>query len=610
VASWRHGPSFGHDPDADISRDWTATAMTIVSLGVSHRIAAAEVLEKLAVPSAQRGSVLARLHAVPSVDEVAVLSTCNRVEVYAATHGPAGPVTRAVADVLAAHGRVEAGEVLRLARIRVGGTAIEHLFTVACGLDSMALGEDQIVAQLKDAARAATAAGTAGPVLTGLIDAALRASKRARTQTTISTEGISLVRAGLDLAAAHLGGLAARHAVVVGTGSTGKLGARLLREAGAGRLWVASRSQQRAAEVAAAVHGRPLRTSDVPAALADADLLVTATGAAAPVVLAGQVRAARAQAGGRPGPGRALAGGRLLVVLDLGMPPDVDPAVGRLAGLTLIDIAALVDLVVHSGKDLPTAPVPGLQIAAFPAREDPRDALVWPGGTHLGALPDGVRIGTGSPRRAALLRATGRHLQIVPIRDNVDTRLRKLADGQVDALVLAMAGLSRLGLLDGPATPLPPSLLIPAPAQGVLAIECRTDDPVAAAQLSTLDHPSTRAAAIAERGFLAALDAGCTAPVGALAELTAEATGEPELRLSGVIAAPDGSSVIRAQLNRCGQRQRHARPPASPDAARARRRGAAPPFSVLSVASDQERRQFLDDHSTGQRDREPQRNSC
>jgi hydroxymethylbilane synthase len=211
-------------------------------------------------------------------------------------------------------------------------------------------------------------------------------------------------------------------------------------------------------------------------------------------------------------------------------------------------LRGVVDLVVHSGKDLPTAPVPGLQIAAFPAREDPRDALLWPGGTDLGALPDGARIGTGSPRRAALLRATGRQLQIVPIRGNVDTRLRKLADGQVDALVLAMAGLSRLGLLDSPVTPLPSSLLMPAPAQGVLAIECRADDPVTAAQLSTLDHPPTRAAATAERGFLAALDAGCTAPVGALAELAAEATGEPEIRLSGVIAAPDGSSVIRAQM--------------------------------------------------------------
>ena len=274
--------------------------MTIVNVGVSHRIAAAEVLEKLAVPSEQRASVLARLHAVPSVDEVVVLSTCNRVEVYAAAPGPAGAVARAVADVLAAHGGVEAGQVLRLARIRVGGAAIEHLFSVACGLDSMAVGEDQIVAQIKDAARVATAAGTAGPAITGLIDAALRASKRARTQTTISTQGISLTRAGLDLAAAHLGGLAARHAVVSGTGSTGKLAARLLSEAGVGRLSVASRSQQRAAEVAAAVLGRPPRTSDVPAALADADLLVTATGAAVPVVLAEHVRAARARAGRRP----------------------------------------------------------------------------------------------------------------------------------------------------------------------------------------------------------------------------------------------------------------------------------------------------------------------
>lgn len=209
-----------------------------------------------------------------------------------------------------------------------------------------------------------------------------------------------------------------------------------------------------------------------------------------------------------------------------------------------------VDLVVHSCKDLPTAPTPGLQVAAYPAREDPRDALVWPGGTSLDALPPGARIGTGSPRRAALLRATGRRLEIVPIRGNVGTRLRKLADGEIDALVLATAGLSRLGLLNEATTPLEPSLLMPAPAQGVLAVECRADDPVTVAQLRTVDHAPTRVAAITERGFLAALDAGCTAPIGALAELAAEARAEgagPAVRVSGVIAAPDGSSVIRAQ---------------------------------------------------------------
>jgi hydroxymethylbilane synthase len=190
--------------------------------------------------------------------------------------------------------------------------------------------------------------------------------------------------------------------------------------------------------------------------------------------------------------------------------------------------------------------VAGLQLVAFPAREDPRDALIYPGGTSLDALPPGARIGTGSPRRAALLRAAGRQLQVVPIRGNVDTRLRKLAAGDVDALVLAMAGLSRLGLLDEAVTPLDPSLLMPAPAQGVLAVECRTDDPDTTAQLGTLDHAPTRAAATAERGFLAGLDAGCSTPVGALAELSAESGGQPALRMSGVIAAPDGSSVIRA----------------------------------------------------------------
>jgi hydroxymethylbilane synthase len=206
-----------------------------------------------------------------------------------------------------------------------------------------------------------------------------------------------------------------------------------------------------------------------------------------------------------------------------------------------------VDLVVHSCKDLPTAPVPGLQVVAFPAREDPRDALIWPGGTSLDALPQGARIGTGSPRRAALLRASGRQLEIVPVRGNVGTRLRKLAGGEVDALVLAVAGLSRLGLLDAAATPLDPSLLMPAPAQGVLAVECRTDDPITAAQLRILDHTPTRVAAIAERGFLAALDAGCSAPIGALGELIRQPGAGPAVRLSGLIATRDGSSVMVAQ---------------------------------------------------------------
>ena len=248
--------------------------------------------------------------------------------------------------------------------------------------------------------------------------------------------------------------------------------------------------------------------------------------------------------------------GRAVTLVTVATPGDESAAPVERLGTTGVFTSTLreallrraVDLVVHSAKDLPTAPVPGLRLAAFPRREDPRDALVWPGGAGLEALPPGARVGTGSPRRAALLRAACRHLEVVPVRGNVGTRLRKLADGQVDALVLAMAGLARLGLLDAAVTPLDPAQFMPAPAQGILAVECRAGDAVTAAQLSTLDHAPTRAAALTERGFLAALDAGCSAPAGALAEAAAEPGTGPAVRLSGLIAAPDGSSVVRARL--------------------------------------------------------------
>jgi hydroxymethylbilane synthase len=247
--------------------------------------------------------------------------------------------------------------------------------------------------------------------------------------------------------------------------------------------------------------------------------------------------------------------GRACVLVTMATPGDLSAAPVERLGTTGVFTTTLraallggdVDLVVHSCKDLPAAPVAGLQVAAFPAREDPRDALVWPGGTSLEALPRGARIGTGSPRRAALLRAAGRQLQVVPMRGNVGTRLRKLAAGEADALVLAMAGLSRLGLSGTMATPLDPSVLIPAPAQGVLALECRTDDLVTAGELAALDHAPTRAAAVTERGFLAGIGAGCSTPAGALAEVIAGGGAEPVVRLSGVIAAADGSAVVRAQ---------------------------------------------------------------
>jgi hydroxymethylbilane synthase len=205
-------------------------------------------------------------------------------------------------------------------------------------------------------------------------------------------------------------------------------------------------------------------------------------------------------------------------------------------------LAKEIDLAVHSYKDLPTAAADGLAIAAVPVREDPRDALVARDGLTLGELPAGSRVGTGSPRRAAQIRALGLGLEVVPVRGNVDTRLGLVATGEVDAVVLARAGLLRLGRADEVTETLDPLQVLPAPAQGALAVECLDGDLVAL--LAPLDDADTRTTVTAERSLLAALEAGCTAPVGALAEV-AEGDDGVEVFLRGVVAALDGSDAIR-----------------------------------------------------------------
>jgi len=203
-----------------------------------------------------------------------------------------------------------------------------------------------------------------------------------------------------------------------------------------------------------------------------------------------------------------------------------------------------VDLAVHSYKDLPTAEAPGLVIAAVPPREDARDVLVARDGLTLGELPTGSRIGTGAPRRTAQLRALGLGLVVEPVRGNVDTRVAFVRDGRLDAVVLARAGLARLGRLAQATEVLDPLQMLPAPAQGALAVECRADDTELRALLGQLDDPVSRATVAAERGLLAALEAGCSAPVGALAEV-AEGDDGPEVYLRGLVAALDGSESVR-----------------------------------------------------------------
>lgn len=209
-----------------------------------------------------------------------------------------------------------------------------------------------------------------------------------------------------------------------------------------------------------------------------------------------------------------------------------------------------VDVAVHSYKDLPTAPDPRLVIAAVPRRADPRDALVARDGLVLGALPPGAVLGTGSPRRTAQLRALGLGLEVVPIRGNVDSRIRRVVEGELDGVVVAAAGLARLGRSGEATELLDPLQMLPAPAQGALALECRIDDIDTEHLLAgVLNDADGRAAVTAERALLAALEAGCSAPVGALADVVEDLDDEGRvvhrLSLRGVAATPD-DALLRA----------------------------------------------------------------
>jgi hydroxymethylbilane synthase len=209
-----------------------------------------------------------------------------------------------------------------------------------------------------------------------------------------------------------------------------------------------------------------------------------------------------------------------------------------------------IDVAVHSFKDLPTEQDPRLVIAGVPVREDPRDALVARDGLTLGELPPGAVIGTGSPRRAAQLRALGLGLEVVGLRGNVDTRIRKVTDGLLDGVVLAAAGLRRIGRIGEATEVLDPLQMLPAPAQGALAVECRVDD-VDAEHLiaSTVDDERTRLAVTAERAMLGALEAGCSAPIGALADVVEDLDDDGrvvmKVSLRGVAATPD-DDMLRA----------------------------------------------------------------
>jgi hydroxymethylbilane synthase len=249
-------------------------------------------------------------------------------------------------------------------------------------------------------------------------------------------------------------------------------------------------------------------------------------------------------------------------------------------------LAGRIDLAVHSLKDLPGALMPALTLAAFLERNDPADALVSEVADSLERLPTGARVGTGSPRRRALLLERRPDLRVVPIRGNVDTRLRKLREGQVDALVLALAGLQRLGLESVVRERLAPDVFVPAPGQGTPTVEVRQDRPDVLALMGQIDHPASRAAAAAERAFLITLAGGCLMPAGVFA-----APHGAGLRVVAVLADLDGTHLRREER----EGPVDAAPALGAELARSLmapgRPGAVPPLAGLTVVVTRPRAQ-------------------
>ena len=310
--------------------------MSLLLVGMSHRSASVAALERIAVAGAQRPALLAALLRSPCVSEAMIVSTCNRVEVYAVVDAFHGGLTD-VNDVLAAHSGVPVAELVGDLYVRYSHAAVEHLFTVAAGLDSMVVGEQQILGQIRAAYAASEAAHAAGRTVHELAQQALHTGKRVHSETGIDGAGASVVSVALERAAAalHTRGLAGVRAVVLGAGAMGGLAVAQLQRCGAGEVLVANRTPARASALAASVDAVPARAitvAELPAAVADADVLLTCTGAVGTVVGLAQVHTALAAR--QPGRGP-------LVICDLGLPRDVDPAVVRLPGVVVVDLAVL-----------------------------------------------------------------------------------------------------------------------------------------------------------------------------------------------------------------------------------------------------------------------------
>lgn len=311
--------------------------MSVLLFGVSHRSAPVSVLEQLSTDEADQAKIIEQVLQSSLVTEAMVLSTCNRVEMYAVVEAFHGGLS-VIGQVLSEHSGMSLQDLTRYAYVRYAEAAVEHLFAVASGLDSAVVGEAQVLGQVRRAYATAETNHTVGRTLHELSQRALSVGKRVHSETGIDAAGASVVSVALDMAEARIGSLAGRSAVVVGAGSMGALAARQLMRAGIERIHVVNRSLPRAKRLAENIRGHGVTAEaypfdHLPPLLTDADVVVSCTGAVRPVVSLADVHRGLAQ---------RLGNSKQLVMCDLGMPRDIDPAVAGLPGVYVIDMERIL----------------------------------------------------------------------------------------------------------------------------------------------------------------------------------------------------------------------------------------------------------------------------
>lgn len=632
--------------------------MQLVVLGLSHKTAPVEIRECFSLAEDRVYHGLRHLKECEGVYECAILSTCNRTEVYAVVDDASDGLALKEYLVNLSGGKFPIEEYLYLYK---EGECIRHLMRVAASLDSLVVGENQILSQVKKAyaiARTTGTNGTTGTILNTLFNRAIAAGKRVRTRTRIGYNAVSVSYAAVELAKKAFGDLSHSKVLLLGAGKMSELTARHLKGNGVQTTFVSNRNFSRAVELAEDFGGMAVPLEDFMQYAADADIVIASTGAPHYLVSARDVPRLMAERQGRP-----------IIFVDIAVPRDVEPEVGAIAGVSLYNIDALeavvasnlmeraqeaqaaeaiieeaaaetlarfrhrafrpvlsgltakaehtvtsriivgtrnsklalwqanlvagrirerhphlevvlkhvsttgdrlkdvpltkmsvegvftgelekellsgeIDLAVHSLKDLPNELPPGLALGAIMERADARDALISPTYRTLDNLPHGARVGVSSLRRKAQLLALRPDLAITDLRGNIDDRVTKLDSENLDAIVLAVAGLQRLGMEEHITEIFPMDVFLPAAGQGAMAIEMRRDDRTLLNALSFLHHEETAWAVTAERAFTHVVEEGGPAPAGAWARVEAGT-----LLLDAVILSRDGRAQLSDSIN-------------------------------------------------------------